>query len=126
MRPPVRLSEKFAAFDEHWSPKIVAETNGQLVKLAKFQGEFVWHAHADEDELFLVHKGEIVIRLRENGQERAVRLQAGELFVVPKGVEHKPEAEHEAEVLMIEPAATAHTGATKAGITVAIEDQTWI
>lgn len=122
----IRLSEKFALFDDHWSPKVVAAMNGHFVKLAKVQGEFVWHAHAKEDELFLVHKGEIVIRLREQGRERAVTLRAGDLFVVPKGVEHKPEALEEAEVLLFEPAATAHTGAVKTDITVAIEDQSWI
>jgi mannose-6-phosphate isomerase-like protein (cupin superfamily) len=126
MRLPVRLEEKFDLFQDRWSPKIIAAANGQLIKLAKLQGEFVWHAHADEDEVFLVHKGEIVIRLREDGAESQVRLSAGDLFVVPKGVEHKPEAAEEAEVLLFEPAATAHTGAVQADITVAVKDQKWL
>ena len=120
------LSEKFALFHEHWSPKIVASANGHLVKLAKFQGEFVWHAHANEDELFLVHKGEIVIRLRQGGEESEVRHGPGDLFVVPKGVEHKPEASAEAEVVMFEPAATTHTGDTQANVTVATHNQPWL
>ena len=126
MTAPVRLAEKFALFDDCRSPKIVAAANGHLVKLAKFRGEFVWHAHADEDELFFVHKGEIAIRLREDGKERVVRLDAGDLFVVPKGVEHKPEADAEAEVLMFEPATTAHTGEAKTEITVPAGEQGWI
>jgi len=126
MNAPVRLQQKFSVFEERWSPKIVAAANGQLVKLAKFEGEFVWHSHEDEDEIFLVLQGEVVIRLREDGAERQVRLGPGDLFVVPKGVEHKPESNAEAHVVMIEPAATRHTGATEADVAVAVEDQDWI
>ncbi len=126
MTSAIKLSEKFELFSDHWTPKIVASANGQLVKLAKFQGEFVWHAHADEDELFFVVKGAVVIHLREGGQERQVRLAEGDLFVVPKGVEHMPAAVSEAHVLMIEPVATAHTGESRTGRTVAVADQEWI
>ena len=86
----VSLSEKFSAFQEHWKPKIVAELNGQQVKLVKIQGEFVWHEHQAEDELFLVVKGAMTIQFRD----RDVLLKEGEFMVVPAGVEHKPAAEH--------------------------------
>ena len=102
----VNLAEKFSLFDEHWSPKLVGELNGQHVKIAKVQGEFVWHRHDDEDELFLVVKGRLVIKLRD----RDVTLGEGELFIVPRGVEHKPVAEEEAHILMFEPASTLRMG----------------
>ena len=102
----VNLAEKFSLFDEHWSPKLVGELNGQHVKLAKVQGEFIWHHHEAEDELFLVVKGRLVIKLRD----RDVVLEPGELFIVPRGVEHKPVAEEEVHMLMFEPASTLNTG----------------
>ncbi len=102
----VNLAAKFALFSEQWSPKIVAELNGQYVKLAKLQGEFVWHRHAAEDELFLVLKGELTIRLRD----REVLLRPGEFLVVPAGVEHQPWAPGEVEVLLLEPKSTLNTG----------------
>jgi mannose-6-phosphate isomerase-like protein (cupin superfamily) len=102
----VNLVEKFGLFNEHWSPKIVGELNGQHVKLAKFQGEFVWHQHDNEDELFLVVKGSFVMELRD----KAIELNEGELFIVPKGVEHKPVADKEVWVLLFEPAGTLNTG----------------
>lgn len=102
----VNLAEKLAAFTEHWSPRIVGELNGQHVKVVKLKGEFVWHHHADADELFLVLAGRLVIRLRD----RDVMLGRGELFIVPKGVEHKPVADAEAHVLLFEPAGTLNTG----------------
>ena len=102
----VNLAEKLALFSEHWSPRIVGELNGQQVKLAKLQGEFVWHQHAEEDELFLVLKGRLLIHLRD----RVVELDEGEFFVVPRGVEHKPVAEGEVHVLLFEPASTLNTG----------------
>ena len=102
----ISLAEKFAAFHDHWNPRIVAELNGQQVKLAKFQGEFVWHQHADEDELFLVHRG----RFRMEFRDRVVELGPGDLLVVPRGVEHRPVADEEVEVLLFEPASTKHTG----------------
>jgi mannose-6-phosphate isomerase-like protein (cupin superfamily) len=116
----VNLSQKLASFEETWRPKIVAELNGQYVKLAKFEGEFVWHAHEGEDELFLVLEGELTLRLRD----RDVELQAGEMFVVPRGVEHKPTSPGGASVLLFEPRATAHTGQVSSERTV--HDPEWI
>ena len=102
----VNPAEKFGLFDEYWSPKIVGELNGQHVKLAKLKGEFVWHHHEAEDELFLVIEGQLVIKL----QEKDVVLEEGEFFIVPRGVEHKPVAEEEAHVLLFEPVSTLNTG----------------
>jgi len=102
----VNLSEKLQQFTERWSPRIVGELNGQNVKLAKFEGEFVWHHHEEEDELFLVLRGRLSIHLRE----RIIELDAGEFFIVPRGVEHKPVAAGEAHVLLLEPSATLNTG----------------
>ncbi len=126
MTSAIKLAEKFELFNDHWIPKIVAAANGQLVKLAKFQGEFVWHAHAGEDEIFFIVKGAVVVHLRESGQERQVQLAEGDLFVVPQGVEHMPVADGEAHVLVIEPAATKHTGDSRTDQTVAVADQEWI
>jgi mannose-6-phosphate isomerase-like protein (cupin superfamily) len=106
MSERVDLAEKLASFSEHWVPKVVAELNGQYVKLAKFQGEYVWHEHEHEDELFLVLKGRMRLRLRD----RVVELSEGQLFVVPRGVEHRPEADEEVECLLFEPASTRNTG----------------
>ena len=102
----IDLREKFAAIDEHWSPRIVAELNGQQVKLVKFRGEFVWHHHDREDELFLVHRG----RFRMEFRDRTVDLGPGEMIVVPRGVEHRPVADEEVEVVLFEPAGTLNTG----------------
>jgi mannose-6-phosphate isomerase-like protein (cupin superfamily) len=102
----VNLAEKLAMFGDHWHPRIVGELNGQQVKLVKLLGEFVWHHHEDEDELFLVVKG----RFRMDFRDRAVWLEVGEFLVVPRGVEHRPVAEVEAHVLLFEPAATLNTG----------------
>jgi mannose-6-phosphate isomerase-like protein (cupin superfamily) len=102
----IDLREKFAAFDEQWSPRIVAELNGQHVKLVKLLGEFVWHHHDLEDELFLVHRG----RLRIEFRDHVVELGPGEMIVVPRGVEHRPVAEEEVEVMLFEPAGTLNTG----------------
>ncbi len=106
MTGKVNLAQKFRLFSDRWSPKVVAELNGQQVKLAKLEGEFVWHRHAEEDELFLVVRGALSIHLRD----RVVALREGELFVVPRGVEHKPVAEGVAEVLFVEPTSTLNTG----------------
>ena len=100
------LSEKFSAFSDHWSPRIIAELNGQHVKATKFQGEFVWHHHDNEDEMFIVHRGEFTMEFRD----RSVVLRAGDFIVVPRGVEHRPVAEHEVEILLFEPAGTLNTG----------------
>jgi len=102
----VNLAEKLALFNEHWSPKIVAELNDAYVKIVKVEGEFVWHHHDDEDELFLVVSG----RLRMQFRDGDVVLEPGELIVVPRGVEHCPLAEEEAHVVLIEPKSTLNTG----------------
>jgi mannose-6-phosphate isomerase-like protein (cupin superfamily) len=116
----VNLAEKFALFDAYWSPKIVGELNGQYVKVAKLQGEFVWHHHDAEDELFLVLKGRLTIRLRD----RDVVLDPGEFLIVPRGIEHKPVAEEEVHVLLFEPKSTLHTGNVRTERTV--EKLDWI
>ncbi|MDA8017352.1 MAG: cupin domain-containing protein [Thermoanaerobaculia bacterium] len=115
----VDLKEKLALFDELWSPRIVGELNGQYVKLAKLEGEFVWHAHDHEDELFLVVKGSMTLHLRD----RDVHLEEGQFFIVPAGVEHLPVADEECHVLLFEPQATTHTGSTPSERRVAVEDQ---
>ena len=102
----VTLASKFASFSEHWSPKIVGELNGQHVKIVKFAGEFVWHHHENEDELFLVVKGRFRMELRD----RNIWIEEGEFLIVPRGVEHRPVAEEEAWVLLFEPASTLNTG----------------
>jgi mannose-6-phosphate isomerase-like protein (cupin superfamily) len=102
----VNLAEKFARFREHWSPKIVGELNGQMVKLSKLLGSFEWHHHDAEDELFLVIRG----RLRLEFRDKTVTLDPGEFLIVPRGVEHRPVAEEEVEVLLFEPASTLNTG----------------
>lgn len=102
----VNLKDGFASFEDHWSPRIAADLNGQHVKLAKFRGTFDWHAHEDEDEMFLVHRGSFVMEFRG----RRVELNAGEFLVVPRGVEHRPVAEEEVEVVLFEPASTINTG----------------
>jgi mannose-6-phosphate isomerase-like protein (cupin superfamily) len=110
----IDLAEKFAAFTEHWSPKVVARLNGQEVKLAKFQGAFTWHHHEHEDELFLVHRG----RFRMEFRDRVVDLGPGDMIVVPRGVEHRPVADAEVEVLLFEPAGTLNTGNVRDAFTV--------
>jgi len=102
----INLAEKFGRFTDLWSPKIIAGLNDYDVKLARVQGEFVWHRHDDTDELFLVVHGALTIRLRD----RDVPLRAGELFVVPRGVEHLPVAAQEAQILLLEPRGTVNTG----------------
>jgi len=100
------LDQKFALINEHWRPKVVAQLNGQEVKLVKFQGIFPWHLHENEDEMFLVWRGQMTIEFRDH----KVALQPGEFCVVPRGVEHRTMAEAEAEVVIFEPAATRNTG----------------
>jgi mannose-6-phosphate isomerase-like protein (cupin superfamily) len=102
----VNLAEKFRRFDQLWAPRIVGQLNGQHVKLVKLKGEFVWHHHAAEDELFLVVRGTILIHFRDG----EVRLKEGEFLIVPAGVEHRPVAEEEAHVLLLEPDSTLNTG----------------
>lgn len=103
---PINLKQKLATFSDHWSPKIVSSFNGHDVMVVKVQGEFNWHSHADTDDFFLVLEGNITIKMRDED----VHLGPGELFVVPKGVEHCPVAIEEAHVLLIEPAGTPNTG----------------
>jgi mannose-6-phosphate isomerase-like protein (cupin superfamily) len=102
----VNVADKLALFRDTWSPKIIAELNGQQVKLAKLKGEFVWHHHDNEDELFLVVRGRLELRFRDG----SITLGEGELAVVPRGVEHLPVAEEEVHVLLVEPATTVNTG----------------
>ena len=102
----VNLAEKLSNFGEHWSPKIVGNYNGNDIMVVKVQGEFVWHSHAETDDLFLVLKGEIDIELRHH----TVTLREGEMFVVPAGVEHRPVAKQEAHLMLIEPSGTPNTG----------------
>lgn len=116
----INLTEKLSKFSAHWSPKIVAALNGQHVKLVKFRGEFVWHHHEHEDELFLVVQGSFRMEFRD----RTVELREGELLVVPRGVEHRPVADEEVSVLLFEPAATVNTGNAGGDRTVAAPD--WI
>jgi mannose-6-phosphate isomerase-like protein (cupin superfamily) len=102
----VNIRQKLSQFHDHWSPKIVGELNSQQVKLVKFLGEFVWHHHENEDELFLVVRG----RFRMDFRDRQVWLEEGELLIVPRGVEHRPVAPEEVHVLLFEPASTLNTG----------------
>lgn len=103
---PINVKEKLSMFSERWSPKIIAQMNDYHFKLAKVQGEFVWHDHPETDEVFLVVHGQLEICFRDG----TVILKEGEMFVVPKGVEHKPVAEHECHILLVEPAGTVNTG----------------
>jgi mannose-6-phosphate isomerase-like protein (cupin superfamily) len=106
MHDKVNLAQKLAGFDDHFSPKIVGEMNEYKLAVVKAKGEFVWHAHEDTDDFFLILKGRLTIQLRD----RDVELEQGELFVVPRGVEHCPRAVEEAHILLIEPAGTPNTG----------------
>lgn len=105
----VNLAEKFARFREHWSPKIVGELNDSYVKLVKLKGEFIWHHHQNEDELFLVVKGRLLMKLRDP-EERVVALEPGEFILVARGTEHCPVAEDEVHLLLLEPKTTLNTG----------------
>ncbi len=118
MTQKVRIAEKLALFDEQWSPKVIGELNGQLVKVVKCRGEYPWHFHADEDELFLVVKGKLFIRFRDS----VVELGEGDLCIVPRGVEHSPQAVEEAHVVLFEPAATRNTGNVDHDYTIEAED----
>jgi mannose-6-phosphate isomerase-like protein (cupin superfamily) len=102
----INLAEKLAQFSDHWGPRTVAQFNGHDIMVVKVQGEFIWHSHADTDDFFLVLKGRLTLRLRD----REVTLGPGELFVVPRGVEHQPFTEEEVHLLLIEPAGTPNTG----------------
>lgn len=114
MSDKINLEQKFGLFEEQWSPKIVASLNGQEVKIAKVEGTFVWHQHDDEDELFYVIKGQLQIDLRDT----TIVLHPGEMYVVPRGLEHRPRAEQETWIMRFEPAATKHTGNTDSALTI--------
>jgi mannose-6-phosphate isomerase-like protein (cupin superfamily) len=116
----VNLAEKLARITDHWAPKIVGRLNDYDIKLAKIEGEFIWHSHPDTDELFLVLGGEMEIALRD----QVIRLAEGEVFIVPRGVEHKPRAAEECSILLIEPAGTRNTG--DAGGERTAEGEVWI
>lgn len=103
----INISKKLSSFTEHWNPKIIAELNGQHVKLAKLKGEFVWHSHALEDEMFFVIDGQLLLHFRD----KTITLNAGECCIVPAGIEHKPEAIEEVSIMLFEPATTVNTGA---------------
>lgn len=113
----INLSEKFDLFSEQWRPKIVGELNDAHVKLAKLQGEFVWHQHENEDEMFMIHKGRLLIKFRD----KDVWLDKGEFLIIPKGIEHKPVAEEEVELILIEPKTTVNTGDTQSERTIEAE-----
>ena len=114
MTRKINLSEKLSRFDDRWSPKIVADLNDSHVKLVKVQGEFVWHSHAEEDELFFVLHGTLTIELRDG----VVMLEPGEMVVIPKGVEHRPVAAEEVHLMLIEPKCIRHTGDVVSELTV--------
>ncbi len=118
----INLAEKFSLFDEHWTPKVLAESNEQLVKIAKGQGELVWHQHDDADELFIVFKGRLTIKL----ESQDIVLNVGEMFIVPKGVQHCPYAEEETHFLMIEPKSVINTGESSDERRLEAEDLDWI
>jgi mannose-6-phosphate isomerase-like protein (cupin superfamily) len=117
---PINFGDKFRQFSDHWSPRVVAELNDYQLKLVKIQGEFVWHRHMDTDEVFVVLNGEMEIAFRDG----TVGLSSGEMFVVPRGVEHKPIATHECQVMLIEPRGVANTG--DAGGSRTAENDVWI
>jgi len=106
----VNLAQKFSLFSEHYSPKIVGEVNDAYVKLAKLQGDFMWHHHEVEDELFFVVKGALRMKIRENGAEREVVIQPGEFIIIPHGVEHFPSADEETHIMLLETKSTLNTG----------------
>ena len=114
----VNINQKFSLIKEHWSPKIAGELNGQHVKLVKFKGEFVWHKHEIEDEMFMVIKGSFIMQLRD----KEIEINENEFIIIPKGVEHRPIAVDEVHVLLFEPAETLNTGNVKGEFTVANPD----
>lgn len=105
----INITNKLLLFNDHWNPRIISELNGQHVKLAKFQGEFVWHKHDNEDELFYVLKGKFNMEFRD----KIIEINENEMIVVPKGVEHRPVAENEVSIMLFEPASTVNTGNIK-------------
>lgn len=116
----INLKKKLSGFSDHWAPKVIARMNDYHLKLVKFQGEFIWHSHDNTDEVFIVLDGEMSIAFRDG----TIILKSGEIFVVPKGIEHKPFAEKECKAMLVEPAATINTGA--AGGEMTADDNIWI
>ena len=117
---PINLTDKFGKFSQQWSPRVVARMNDYHFKLARIEGEFVWHSHAETDEVFFVVEGEMAIEFRDG----RVELKAGEMFVVPRGVEHKPTASSECKLMLVEPAGTINTGDARGELTA--EDNVWV
>ena len=118
----INLADKFRKINKHYDPKIIAELNGQYMKLVKFKGDFVWHSHENEDESFMVIEGEFTIELRD----KAIHLTEGELIVIPKGVEHRPIAKKEVKVLLFEPSSTINTGEADSDFRQVNLDRIWI
>ena len=118
----INLQEKFSKITEYWTPKIIAESNGHYVKITKVKGEFVWHDHKNEDELFIIIKGKLLLHFRD----RVVEMNPGEIYVIPRGEEHKPVAEEETHILYIEPKETKHTGEVASDLTVKSSEMEWI
>lgn len=115
--PVIHLQQKLESFTDHWSPKIVEQFNGHDVMLVKLKGEFVWHSHPETDDFFLVLQGHLTIQLRDTEGEHAVSLGPGDLYIVPRGVEHRPVAVEEVHVLLIEPVGTPNTGDVATAVT---------
>ena len=109
----VNIAEKLSLFQDCWNPRVIGELNGQMVKLVKFKGDFVWHKHANEDELFYVVKGSFTMEFRD----KSIELNENEFLIVPRGVEHRPVAENEVSVMLFEPASTLNTGDTRGELT---------
>ena len=121
----INLADKLSLFDETWSPKIIAELNGQQVKLAKLKGDLTWHTHEHEDELFLILEGSLLMQIKnESGEIEDVHLKKGDIYIVKRGVEHNPIAKDGASVLLLEPASIKHTG--ELIIKRTVTDQAWI
>jgi len=116
----INLKEKYSKFTKHWSPRIIAEMNNYQFKLAKIKGEFVWHDHKNTDETFIVIEGKMILKFRD----REIELSEGEMFVVPRGVEHKPCAENECKILVVEPKGVINTGEIDSELT--INEEMWI
>lgn len=116
----INLREKLGRFSERWSPRVIAEMNDYQFKLVRMEGEFVWHSHADTDEVFILLEGELVIEFRDG----VVRLEAGEMFVVPKGVEHRPIASTECKAMLVEPRGVVNTG--EAGNALTAQNDVWV
>lgn len=116
----INLEDKFARFSEHWSPRVIAEMNDYQFKLVKVQGEFVWHSHSDSDEVFIVLEGSLVIEFRDG----AVTLEAGEMYVVPRGVEHRPVADSECKMMLVEPRGVVNTGEAESTLTA--DNDIWV